>query len=175
MMDARRLAILEAMGVEMLALRARTRASEPESAQAPADVAPDRLRLESAASESVTVDTSRRPRLCIVCAHTVRGDARLARLFAQIVRALALTPAAIDWLESDAAGALPVPPVAPAYLVLGPALAPVLGAQLSTAQQNAAAIGVSSDAANLPGAAAGKRALWQVLKPIARRLAAERA
>ncbi|TLY51014.1 MAG: hypothetical protein E6K53_08650 [Gammaproteobacteria bacterium] len=170
-MDARRLAILEALGVEVLALRAPAGAA---ARATPADATLDRSRSESGASESVAAGASQTPNLCIVCAHGVRRDARLARLFAQITRALALDPSGADWLEADAAGTLPAPPAVPAYLVLGAGIASALGAQLSTAQQNAAVIAVSADVASLSGGAAGKRALWQVLKPIARRLAAER-
>ena len=169
MMDARRLAMLEAMGVEVLALHTRANASVRTT---PAAALLDPTRDESVADASVATDASQTPSLCVVCAHGVRRDARLARLFAQITRALA--PVAIDWLEADIAGALPAPPAAPAYLVLGTAMAPALGAQLSTAQQNAAVIAVSADIASLPGGASGKRALWQALKPIARQLATER-
>lgn len=165
MMDARRLAMLEAMGIEVLALRARA------SAPAQAEAVFDRTQGESGADACFVSDAPRPPRLCLVCAHGVRRDARLARFFAQIARALNLDFAAVGWLEADAAGGLPAPPPAAAYLVLGSALAPALGAQLSTAQQNAAVIAVSADVANLPGGTAGKRALWQALKPIARRLA----
>jgi len=170
-MDARRLAMLEAMGIDVLALRAR--AGVPALTPS-ADAMPDREGTDSGADEPLATDTRQQPHLCIVCAHAVRRDARFAKFFAQIARSLALGPTALGWLEADAAGALPAPPAAAAYLVLGSALAPAFGAQLSTAQQNAAVIAVSADAADLPGGAAGKRALWQVLKPIARRLAAER-
>lgn len=173
MMDARRLAMLEAMGIDVLALRARTHASVP--AQTPlADAASDWGNQTGAGASNAT-DAARSPRLCIVCAHGVRSDVRLKGFFAQIARALALDAAALGWLEADAASVLPAPPAASAYLVLGSALVPAFGAQLATAQQNAAVIAVSDDAADLPGDAAGKRALWQALKPIARRLAAEQA
>ena len=168
MMDARRLAMLEAMGVEVLALRTLSDAHAHENARAVDVVAAE----TAPASKSASVDSAV---VCMVCRHGVRKDARLARLFVQIARALALAPAAIDWLEADTAGTLPAPREVAAYLVLGAAIAPAMGAQLSTAQQNAAVIAVSADIADLPGGAAGKRALWQVLKPIARRLAAERA
>lgn len=158
MMDARRHAMLEAMGVEVLALRTRV--------DAHADA------CMSADDAIASPPAGGHARLCIVCAHGVRSEPRLARLLAQIARALTLAPAAIGWIEASASGSLPAPPAAPAYLVLGAAIAPRFGAQLSTTQQNAAVIAVS-EAATLPGAAAGKRALWQVLKPIARRLAAE--
>ncbi len=169
MMDARRLAMLEAMGVEVLALRTRADARARESAHAPSGTTTPAI---TRAHEAASVDNAG---LCIVCEHGVRGELRLARLFAQIARALALRAEAIDWLEADASGALSAPPAASAYLVLGAAIAPALGAQLSTAEQNAAAIAVSADVATLPGGASGKRALWQVLKPIAKRLKSERA
>ncbi len=139
MVDAQRLRILMAMGVDVYALRS----------QAPAAAA---------------------PRLVVVSAQGVRRDTRLARLFVQLPHALGLASAAIDWLEADAHGALCAPPRAPAYLVLGAQMARSLGVQLSTMQQNSSAIAVTADPAQLPGSAADKRALWQALKPLARRL-----
>jgi hypothetical protein len=60
-------------------------------------------------------------------------------------------------------------PDAAAYLVLGAALAREFGANLPAAKQQSAVIAVADEpAASFTGAMA-KRALWQSLKPIARR------
>ncbi len=109
-------------------------------------------------------------RLAVVCARGVRADARLARLFKHLPQTLSVAAAAIDWLEAGSDGELADAVDASAYLVLGAAMARALGVQLSTMQQNTATIAVTAEPALLPGAAADKRALWQVLKPVARRL-----
>ncbi|HEY8010250.1 MAG TPA: hypothetical protein VIE67_04565 [Rudaea sp.] len=155
MVDAERLRMLMAMGVDVYALRSRTATnaaamqSVSASANAPAEVATP-------------------PRVVVVCAQGVRRDARLARLLAQLPQAIGVD--AVDWLDADAHGTLAMPPSAPAYLVLGAAMARALGVQLSTMQQNSSTIAVTADPAQLPGSAADKRALWQALKPLAKRL-----
>ncbi len=149
MMDATRLRLLEAMGIDVYALRAR-------------EAAPVRA-AASAAAETPA-------RLAVVCARGVRGDARLARLFAQLPYTVGLADTAIEWLEADANGELAGVGDAPAYLVLGAAMARALGVQLSTMQQSTVTIAVTAEPAQLPGAAADKRALWQAMKPIVRRL-----
>ncbi|MFT3790148.1 MAG: hypothetical protein QM741_03530 [Rudaea sp.] len=150
MIDATRLDLLEAMGVDVYVLRTRA--------------------ASGASSPSVAATGAASPRLAVVCAHGVRADARLARLFRHLPQALGISADAIDWLEADANDELAAAADAPAYLVFGAAMARSLGAQLSTMQQNTATIAVTADAARLPGDAAGKRALWQTLKPLARRL-----
>jgi hypothetical protein len=112
--------------------------------------------------------------LVVVCAHGVRGAAHLTRLFAQLPQTLGIASAAVAWLEADVHGALAAPPGAPAYLVLGADMARALGVHLSTMQQNTSAIAVTSEPSRLPGSAMEKRALWQVLKPLARQLRAAR-
>jgi hypothetical protein len=146
--DAARLRMLEAMGVEVYALR--VRASAPAASIAPGTA----------------------PRLAVVCARGVRAEARLACLFKHLPQTFAIAAEAIQWIEADANGELRAAPQAPACLVIGGAMARALGAQMSTAQQNSATIAVTAEPAQLPGSAADKRALWQALKPIARRLRA---
>lgn len=155
MIDATRLRMLEAMGIDVYALRTRV----PPSAVA--DVAQINVAAVPASS-----------RLAVVCAQGVRGDARLARLFKHLPQAVGVSSDAIDWIEADANDELAGVAEAPAYLVFGAAMARSLGVQLSTMQQNISTIAVTAEPAQLPGAAAGKRALWQALKPIARRLRA---
>ena len=60
-------------------------------------------------------------------------------------------------------------PRAAAYLVLGATLAREFGANLPAAQQNAAVIAVADEPSTSFAGAMAKRALWQSLKPIARR------
>jgi len=151
-LDARRASMLAAMGVEVYRLR-----SQPAQPAVPADIG------GTAAANDAT-------RLLIVCARGQRRDTRLMRLYAQLPRALCTDATAIAWAEADVTGAISPPPEVPAYLVLGSAMARALGAHLSTAQQQASVIAVTADATQLPGNAVGKRALWQVLKPIARAL-----
>ncbi len=154
MIDATRLRMLEAMGVDVYALRARV-------ADAPAPTAQDR---------EADPQPGQSPRLLLVCARGVRGDARLARLFKHLPQTFGIAAGALDWLEADASGELAGAAEAAAYLVFGAAMARALGVQLSTVQQSTAIIAVTADPARLPGSAADKRALWQAFKPIARRL-----
>ena len=151
MIDATRLRLLEAMGVDVYALR--TRALSP-----------------AVATDEADVPARGSSRLTVVCAQGVRADARLARLFRHLPQAFGISSAAIYWIEADANGELIDIADAQAYLVFGAAMARALGAQLSTMQQNTATIAVTTDPAQLPGMAADKRALWQALKPLARRL-----
>ena len=147
--------MLMAMGVDVYALRSRT-------------VADDALTQSVTTSTSALAEVATPPRVVVVCAHGVRRDVRLARLLAQLPRALGVD--AVYWLETDAQGRLAAPPSAPAYLVFGAAMARALGVHLSTMQQSSSTIAVTADPAQLPGSAAVKRALWQALKPLAKRL-----
>ena len=70
----------------------------------------------------------------------------------------------IGWVS----GTADVPPAA-AYLVLGAAFAREFGAHLPAAQQQAAVIAVADEPAASFAGGIAKRALWQSLKPIARR------
>lgn len=154
-LDPQRAGMLAAMGIDVYLLRSRT---PPASAPA-GDLRPS---IEAAAAASAA------PRLAIVCAQGQRSEARLARLFAQLPRALGADASAIVWCEADAAGTIAAPPFVPAYLALGETMARALGAQLSTVQQQKSVIAVTVAAAQLPGDTVGKRALWQALKPVAR-------
>ena len=75
----------------------------------------------------------------------------------------------IRWIGADVDKGFDDVPTARAYLVLGAALARSLGAQLSATQQNSAVIAVADEPAQSFGSAMARRALWQTLKPIARR------
>ncbi|MBS0566929.1 MAG: hypothetical protein JSS59_05865 [Proteobacteria bacterium] len=150
-MDATRLSLLEAMGIDVYALRTRGTSAAP-------------------SVMTVDADVGNPAKLAIVCARGVRADARLARLFKHLPQTLGVAAAAIEWLEAGAEGELVGTADAPAYLVIGAAMARALGVHLSTMQQNAATIAVTADPALLLCAAADKRALWHSLKPLARRL-----
>ncbi|MGH8123339.1 MAG: hypothetical protein ACREPT_11280 [Rudaea sp.] len=159
MVDAERLRMLMAMGVDVYALRSAAAAAVGDGVPLRSEIAP------AGVSGDVAV-----PRLVVVCGQGMRGDARRARLLEQLPQTLGIAAAAIAWLEGDAQDALAMPPPASAYLVFGTAMARSLGVQLSTMQQSSASIAVSADPAQLSGSAAHKRALWQALKPLARRL-----
>jgi hypothetical protein len=156
--DSVQLRMLAAMDIDVYALRA----------HAPAATIVSRKAVSAPAAVPVTANMP--PRLVVVCAQGVRGDVRLARLFAQLPQTLGVAAAAIGWAEADATDALAAQLSAPAYLVLGAAMARALGVQLSTMQQKSSAIAVTVEPAQLPGGAADKRALWQALKPLAQRL-----
>lgn len=154
MIDASRLRLLEAMGVDVYALRAR---AEPQPAG----------QTQQSRDDS---DAAQALRVAVVCAKGVRADARLARLFKHLPQTFGTHAQTIVWLDAGADGELAAAAEAQAYLVFGAAMARALGAQLSTMQQSTATIAVTAEPAQLPGGAADKRALWQALKPIARRL-----
>jgi hypothetical protein len=82
---------------------------------------------------------------------------------------LGLTDDRVRWVVAEDASSSESIPSANAYLVLGAALARSLGAQLAASQQNAAVIAVADEPGISFGTAMSRRALWQTLKPIARR------
>ncbi len=75
----------------------------------------------------------------------------------------------IRWISAESDNGFDEVPPAKAYLVLGAVLARSLGAQLSATQQNSAVIAVADEPAQSFGSAMARRALWQTLKPIARK------
>src|SRR5262249_21927563 len=109
-------------------------------------------------------------RLAIAIPRGIRGDARLAALLAQLVRALGIGAAEAAWIETDGERVeAPLPDVG-CYLMLG-AAAPRAGpAQLRLERQRAARIAVSAEPGELFRDAASRRALWQTLKPLVQRL-----
>lgn len=154
MIDATRLRMLEAMGVDVYALRARATATH----------------VASPAQNSAGTVAQSALRLAVVSAKGVRGAERLARLFKHLPQTFGVAPGMIEWIEADADGELAGATDAPAYLVFGAAMARALGVQLSTMQQSTVTIAVTAEPAQLLGTPADKRALWQTLKPVARRL-----
>jgi hypothetical protein len=159
-MDSERLRLLQAMGVDVYVARSRD------------VIANERAPQAAAAAEAAMDSVATRVHLVAVCARGVRDQPRLAALLGQLPRTLGISAASIHWLEADAQGALASPLEAPAYLVFGAPMARALGVQLSTMQQNSSVIAVTAEPAQLPGTALDKRALWQVLKPLAQRLRA---
>jgi hypothetical protein len=121
----------------------------------------DVYRLRASAVEPVghaDTDTN----VAVVC------DATLpARLRTQLPRALGIAMQRILWCDPSAAA---LPEGAAAYVAVGTEAARALGVQLSTMQQNRSIIATTAEAPALLGDAAAKRALWQILKPVARHL-----
>lgn len=145
---ARRLRQFEAMGI--VAYRLRTRGTVPTA------VTP------SATDEAVAAAPL--PRVVVVCATPADAAARTIAL------ALGLPEAALDW-QVPQQGRLPaLDQGAAAFLVLGNALARVLGAELPTTAQQTATIVVTSAPAQWRGDAMAKRLLWQALRPLRRQL-----
>jgi len=93
-------------------------------------------------------------------------DVLPARFRTQLPRALGIAEDRLQWFDIG----VPVPGDATAYVVIGTEAARALGVQLSTMQQNTAIIAATAEPAALLQGGAAKRALWQVLKPVARRL-----
>jgi len=145
--DARRLGMLAAMGIEVYGLR------EPDTATIAGDHA-----LPAPAGVS--------PRLIVAARGGQRGDVGAA--LARMVRALGVGAADVGWVDADAlpAGQLPG---ASAYLLVGAQAARRISAHLSIEHQRSATIAVIDDPVS-PHDAAARRAQWQSLKPLARRL-----
>lgn len=116
----------------------------------------------TAALASAADPVGRNPAVAIVG----MADAAAARFKAQLRLALAIAEDHLQWCDVGA----PVPADAGAYVVIGTEAARALGAQLSTVQQNRSLIATTAEPSDLLRDGAAKRALWQVLKPIARRL-----
>ena len=142
LLEAQRLSVLQAMGIDVYRLR---------MADTPA-TAPAR---DAAAVTAATV------------AVIGKRDAISARLQAQLPRALGIANERVQWGDVSAAH---LPGNAAAYVVIGTAGARALGVHLSTMQHNATVIAATAEPAALLRDGAAKRALWQILKPVARRL-----
>ena len=133
--EARRLSMLQAMGIEVYRLRA---------VAAPAHV------HAYAATVAVVGAAAAVP----------------ARLLTQLPGALGVAGECVHWYEVGAS----VPDDADGYVVIGTEAARALGVQLSTMQQNSSVIAATAEPAELLRDGSAKRALWQSLKPLARRL-----
>jgi hypothetical protein len=140
--EAQRLTLLQAIGIDVYRLRA---AAAPE--------------LQRDVVEATAVPI----RVLVICPRAERAG--LARFAAQLPNALGLPAAQMRWRDAeDATGSLE----ATAYVALGTEAARALGVQLSTMQQNRTVIATTSEPAALLRGAAAKRALWHVLKSVAR-------
>jgi hypothetical protein len=155
--EGRRLQVLAAMGVDVYQLRG-VRGGATAAAPAPTE-------------RSATIpDTG--VGVVAVCARGVRAEPRLARLFAQLPHALGIAASRMTWIEMSADGTLAALPAAPAYLLIGSAAARAGAVHLPLTRQNQATIAVCAEPQELLAGAQARRALWQVIKPLARRLRA---
>lgn len=139
--EAQRLSMLQTMGVDVYRLRGGD--------------APNAGAAVGAGEASVAV----------ICPRA--ASAGLARFRDQLPRALGLGAERVRWHE---AGGADIAQDAAAYLAIGSEAARALGVQLSTMQQNNSVIAATAEPAALLRDAAAKRALWQALKPVVRRL-----
>jgi len=149
--DGSRLEILAALGVDVYRLRA--------------SGADTRVSF-SAEPEQMAVD----PCVAIACAAGLRGDARLDRLLAAVVRALGVAQSRVAWVETTVDDTAATLPDVAAWLLIGAQSARSCSARMSIAQQQASVIAVTTEPAKLGRDASSRRALWQTLKPLARRL-----
>jgi apolipoprotein N-acyltransferase len=161
--ESRRLQVLAAMGVDVYHLRG---VADGASTAAPASTA------LPATSRHAAVDVAS-VGVVVVCPRGARADPRLARLFAQLPFVLGIGAARLTWVEMSADGALDALPVAPGYLLVGSSAARACAARLSLTRQNQATIAVCAEPQELLAGAQARRVLWQVLKPLARRLRTE--
>lgn len=141
--DGRRLEVLAALGIDVYRLRAH-------GTPAPA------------ASGTI--------RLVVACAGGARRDGRIAQRLDRAVRALGVGDADVAWTEGATDGSVAGLPQADAYLMCGASVARACSASLPLDRQKSATIAVSADPSEWARDAASRRALWQALKPLARRL-----
>jgi len=156
--DGCRLEVLAAIGIDVYRLRAPRPALAVGSSAALADT------VDSAALAELAL------RLAVACDARLRRDARAASQLDQVVRALGVDAGAVAWVDAAASGALAALPQVDAWLMVGAAAARAISAQLPLDRQNSATIAVSAEPADWMRDAAARRALWQSLKPLARRL-----
>ena len=142
--DARQLEVLAAIGIDVYRLRSPPAMSA--AAQAPA--------------------------LVVACAKGDRSRADSARRLTQILRALGASDADTAWVEAAPGAPLPAVPDAPAYLMIGSEVARACSAQLPLQRQDDATIVILADIGDIGRGVTARRALWQALKPLARRLRA---
>ena len=108
--------------------------------------------------------------LVVVCAAAVAHAAATQCLRRALPLALRCAPVRIAWISTATDGALGPVPDAAAYLALGQTLTHALAEHAATAQQNNAVIAVADEPAIGLRDSLSRRALWQILKPIARAL-----
>jgi len=150
--EGRRLDVLAALGIDVYRLRAPgARHAATSCAGATADAAP-----------------AVAPRLVIACDAAARRDTRMVRPLNHVVRALGIDSNEVAWIESAANGSFVALPPVDAYLLIGAAQR--CAAALPIERQNAATIALTAEPADMMRDGATRRALWQALKPLARRL-----
>lgn len=159
--EGRRLHVLAAIGVDVYRIRGVRDASV---AAASAPQVPAAAIADSAISAGIGI--------VAVCADDARAEPRLARLFAQLPRALGIAASRLLWIDMAADGSLAALPAAPGYLLVGSSAARAGAAHLSLTQQHEATIAVCAEPHELLAGAQARRAFWQILKPLARRLRA---
>ena len=162
--EGRRLQVLAAMGIDAYQLRG---ASAAALVGAPA---PPARQPESAGTIDVGTAVAS---IVAVCPRGARTELRLARLLANLPRALGIPAVRLTWIETLADGTAPALPDVPCYLFVGSATSRACAAQLSLTQQSQATIAVAAEPQELLAGAPARRALWQAIKPLARRLRAE--
>ena len=152
--DGARLRVLAEMDIEVYRLR---------SAPAPAALA---------ATTETLADPDTAARLIVVCARGMRVEARTALLLKLLPHALGIARSALALVDADGEGQVAALPQAPAFLLLGNACAAACAAHLTLAELDAATLAVIAAPDDALRDAPAKRALWQMLKPLARRLRA---
>jgi len=103
--------------------------------------------------------------LIVAASAETQKSTQCAQLRKTLPAMLGIPADRVRWIGADVTEI----PRAAAYLVFGAALAREFGANLPAAQQNAAVIAVADEPATSFNSGMAKRALWQSLKPIARR------
>ena len=103
--------------------------------------------------------------LVVAASADTQKSTQCAQLRKTLPSMLGVPSERVRWIDADTNEI----PRAAAYLVLGASLAREFGANLPAAQQKAAVIAVADEPSTSFNGGMAKRALWQSLKPIARR------
>jgi len=155
--EGSRLAVLAAIGIDVYRLRV-------------VDAQGDTSRTAALAGHPAVAEPAR---LVVGCGNGAGRNPSLARLLPQLLRSVGVADAAVRRIETAPDGSLAALPEAPAYLMIGAAAARACSAHLSIERQNTLMLVViDAETATALRDVAAKRALWQQLKPLARRLRA---
>jgi DNA polymerase III psi subunit len=127
------------------------------------------LRTAQAAMTPSTAAVSDGEWLIVAASDAAMKSIQCAQLRKSLPSIIGVASDKVRWIVAESANSFDSVPLARAYLVLGAALARSLGAHLSAKQQNDALFAFADEPAISLNNTMAKRALWQTLKPIARR------
>jgi hypothetical protein len=147
--DARRLALLDAMGVDVYRPRAKPSFESQRG------------------STSISQNDAGSARIAVLCAPHARTS---NSFFAKLHGILGMGAENLVWIENDSSQSFQIPERIDAYLIFGTQRARALGEKLSTMEQMETVIAIVDDMPPTSMSVENKRALWRAMKPIVRRI-----